>query len=124
MKRYTKEHEWVELLGGTAKVGITDYAQRQLGDVVFVELPDLETTLALGDEAAVIESVKAAGEIHSPISGLVLRVNEQLEDQPELVNESPEADGWFYEVMPDNIESQLGELMDEHAYNDFVSSLE
>ena len=124
MKRYTKEHEWVELLGGTAKVGITDYAQRQLGDVVFVELPDLETTLALGDEAAVIESVKAAGEIHSPISGLVLRVNEQLEDQPELVNESPEADGWFYEVMPDNIESQLGELMDEQAYNDFVSSLE
>ena len=124
MKRYTKEHEWVELLGETAKVGITDYAQRQLGDVVFVELPDLETTLGLGDEAAVIESVKAAGEIHSPISGLVIRVNEQLEDQPELVNESPEADGWFYEVMPDNIESQLGELMDEQAYNDFVSSLE
>ena len=124
MKRYTKEHEWVALLGETAKVGITDYAQRQLGDVVFVELPDLETTLGLGDEAAVIESVKAAGEIHSPISGLVIRVNEQLEDQPELVNESPEADGWFYEVMPDNIESQLGELMDEQAYNDFVSSLE
>ena len=124
MKKYTTEHEWVEDLGETVKVGITDFAQNQLGDVVFVELPELGTQLELGDETAVIESVKAAGEIHSPISGEVVAVNEQLVDQPELVNEDPEGDGWFYEMRPGNLEEELGQLMGKQEYDAFVASLE
>ena len=95
---YTDEHEWVEVEGDTATVGITDYAQEQLGDIVFVEVPDVGTELAQGDDAAVVESVKAASDVYAAVSGEVIEVNEALEDEPGLVNTSAEEDGWFFRI--------------------------
>ncbi len=121
--RYTKEHEWVRLEGDEAVVGITDYAQQQLGDVVFVELPEVGRTLAQGDEAAVVESVKAASEVYAPLSGTVTAVNDRLPDEPGLVNASPMEDGWFFRMKPSNPD-EMNALMDEAAYQAYVAELE
>src|SRR5690625_2250725 len=121
---YSEEHEWVRVEDdGSAVIGITDYAQQQLGDVVFVELPDEGKELAKGDEAAVVESVKAASEVYAAVSGTVTEVNEALADTPNLVNESPEGDGWFFKLTLSD-ESELEPLMDEAAYTSFVKGLE
>lgn len=119
MVRYTSEHEWIRLDGDVGVVGITDHAQEQLGDIVFVELPEVGKVLSQGDEAAVVESVKAAAEIYAPVDGEVVEVNEALNDNPGLVNSSSMDDGWFMR-MKVNDPSQLDELMDEDAYMSFV----
>ena len=95
---YTKDHEWLVIVDGVATIGVTEFAQEQLGDVVFVELPDIGALLTEGDEVVVIESVKAAGEINAPINGTVVAVNEILADEPELLNSSPEEGGWMFKV--------------------------
>lgn len=119
---YTDEHEWIDVEGEDATVGITDYAQEQLGDIVFVELPEVGSELDKGGDAAVVESVKAASDVYSPISGEVTEINGSLEDDPALVNTSPEEDGWFFRLsISDN--SELKGLMDENSYKAFVDSL-
>lgn len=123
MSRYfTDEHEWVEVEGDTATVGITDYAQEQLGDIVFVEVPEVGTELAQGDDAAVVESVKAASDVYAAVSGEVIEVNEALEDEPGLVNTSAEEDGWFFRITLSD-KDELADLMDEKAYKAFVNDL-
>jgi glycine cleavage system H protein len=123
MSRYfTEDHEWIEVDGDIGTVGISDYAQSQLGDIVFVEVPDEGRQIAKGDEAAVVESVKAASDVYSPVSGSVLEGNAALADEPALVNSDPEGEGWFFKVTlsdPDELE----ELMDETAYEAFVAKL-
>ncbi len=123
MSRYfTEDHEWIDVDGETATVGITDYAQSQLGDIVFVEVPDEGKEFAKGDDAAVVESVKAASDVYAPVSGTVIEGNAALADNPALVNEDPEEDGWFFKLTlsdPDELES----LMDEAKYQDYVSKL-
>ena len=121
--KYTEEHEWVRLEeDGNVTVGITDYAQEQLGDVVYIELPEVGARLNAGDEAAVVESVKAAGEVKSPVSGEILSVNEKLADDSELVNTSPTDDGWFFTMSIDDV-TELDGLMDEDAYQEFIRTL-
>ena len=120
--KYTQDHEWISVDGDSATVGITDYAQEQLGEVVFVELPDIDKEVEKGDESAVIESVKAAGELKSPASGAVSGVNELLNDEPGKVNEDPQGDGWFYKMTISDA-SELDDLMDEDAYKAYVDSL-
>ena len=123
MPRYfTEEHEWIEVDGGTATIGITDYAQGQLGDIVFVEVPAAGTTLAKGKEAAVVESVKAASDVYAPVSGTVTEGNAALEGDPALVNTAPESDGWFFKLTIAD-PGELEGLMDEAAYKDFVAGL-
>ena len=123
MSRYfTQEHEWIEVDGEVGTVGITDYAQGQLGDVVFVETPAEGKQLSKGDEAATVESVKAASDIYSPASGNVLEGNAALADTPELVNGDPEGEGWFFKLTLSD-PSELDELMDETAYAAFVATL-
>ena len=123
MARYfTDEHEWIEVDGDTATVGITDYAQGQLGDIVFVELPSAGTSLSKGGDAAVVESVKAASDVYAPIDGEVTEGNGALEDDPALVNTAPEGDGWFFKMTIGDA-SQLEGLMDEAAYKSFCDSL-
>lgn len=119
---YTDEHEWVDVEGETATVGITDYAQEQLGDIVFVETPDVGAELAQGDDSAVVESVKAASDVYAAVSGTVVEINDALEDEPALVNNSAEEDGWFYRVTLSD-PSELEDLMDEKAYKAFVDDL-
>ena len=119
---YTKDHEWVRVDGDTGTIGISDYAQGQLGDVVFVELPETGRTIAQGDELAVVESVKAASEVYAPVSGEVVEVNEALNDEPGLVNTGAQGDGWFARVRLTNT-AELDALMDEAAYQDYVASL-
>ncbi len=119
---YTDEHEWVDVEGDTATVGITDYAQEQLGDIVFVEVPDVGTELGQGDDAAVVESVKAASDVYAAVSGEVIEVNEMLEDEPGLVNSSAEEDGWFFRLTLAD-KDELDDLMDEKAYKAFVDGL-
>lgn len=123
MSRYfTDEHEWIDVEGEIATVGITDYAQEQLGDIVFVELPAEGATFAKGDDAAVVESVKAASDVYAPLSGEVVEANTALEDEPALVNSDPEEDGWFFKIRVVDT-SELDGLMDEGAYKTFVASL-
>ncbi|CAN5655053.1 glycine cleavage system protein GcvH [soil metagenome] len=119
---YTEDHEWVEVDGDIGTVGISEYAQGQLGDIVFVEVPDEGKTLNKGDEAAVVESVKAASDVYSPVSGSVLEGNAALADTPGLVNEEPEGDGWFFKLTLSD-PSEVEELMDEEAYESFVAKL-
>ncbi len=121
--RFTDQHEWVRVDGDIATIGITDYAQEQLGDVVFVELPEVGMELAAGDEAAVVESVKAASEVYSPVSGEVIDVNTEIEATPAGVNEDAMGDGWFVKLRLSD-PSELDKLMDEAAYAEFVASLE
>ena len=120
--KYSKDHEWIRVEGDTATVGISDYAQSQLGDVVFVELPEVGRTVAQGKEAAVVESVKAASEVFSPASGEVIEVNPDLEGEPAKVNTGAEGDGWFFKLRLSN-PGELDALMDEAAYKAFVEGL-
>ena len=114
--RYAASHEWARLEDdGSVVVGITDHAQDALGDVVFVELPEVGSTVEMGAECAVVESVKAASDIYSPISGEILEVNEALVDAPETINSDPYGDGWMYRIQPSN-EDQLEELLDAEGY--------
>ena len=122
MLRFSKDHEWVRVDGGTGRVGITDYAQSQLGDVVFVELPETGRALKQGGEAAVVESVKAASEVYAPVSGTVGAVNAALVDDPALVNSDPMGAGWFLEITLSD-PAELDALMDEAAYQAFVAEL-
>ena len=121
-RRYTKDHEYILVEGDTGTVGISDYAQGQLGDVVFVELPAIGKTLSQGDDAAVVESVKAASEVFAPVSGTVTAVNPDLEANPALVNEDPAGKGWFMKLKLSN-PAELDELMSEEAYAEFVASI-
>ena len=120
--RYTKDHEYVRVEGDTGTVGITDYAQSQLGDVVFVELPSVGKTVAKGGEAAVVESVKAASEVYAPVSGEVVEVNSELENAPGTVNEDPAGRGWFIKIKIKD-QGELEGLMSEEQYQDYVSSI-
>lgn len=120
--RYSKDHEWVTLDGDVATVGITAYAAEQLGDVVFVELPETGRKVKKGDGAAVVESVKAASDIYSPASGEVVETNQALTDNPQHVNEAAESTGWFMKLRVAD-KNELSDLMDEAAYRDFVARL-
>lgn len=123
MSRYfTEEHEWVDVDGDIATVGITDYAQHQLGDIVFVELPEEGKSFDKGDDAAVVESVKAASDVYSPVSGEVVEANGALEGEPSLVNSDPEHEGWFFKLRLADA-AELEELMDSAAYEAFVAKL-
>jgi len=119
---YTKEHEWIRVEGDTATVGITDFAQGQLGDVVFVELPEAGKQVSQGGEAAVVESVKAASDVYAPVSGEVVEANQALVDDSSLVNSDPEGEGWFFRVRLSD-PSQLDGLMDGDAYKSFCDGL-
>ncbi|MFW5679797.1 MAG: glycine cleavage system protein GcvH [Pseudomonadota bacterium] len=121
-RRYTKDHEWVEFDGTVAIVGISDHAQEQLGDVVFVDLPEIGREVVAEEPMAVVESVKAASDVYAPIGGKVVEVNEALSDNPGLVNEAPEGDGWFVKLEPEDA-AALDALMDEAAYAAFVETL-
>ena len=123
MTRYfTQDHEWIEVDGDTATVGITDYAQGQLGDIVFVEVPEAGASLTKGGDAAVVESVKAASDVYSPVSGTVTEGNPALADDPALVNTAPEGDGWFFKLTIADA-GELDGLMDEAGYKAFCDTL-
>jgi glycine cleavage system H protein len=119
---FTQEHEWVRVDGDTATVGITDHAQEQLGDIVFAEVPETGKKLSKGQEAAVVESVKAASDVYSPVSGEVVEGNSKVADDPSIVNSDPEGEGWFFKLKLDN-PGELDGLMDESAYRDWVKTL-
>jgi len=118
--KYTREHEWIRLDGDVGTVGISNFAQEQLGDVVFVELPETGKKVASGDEAAVIESVKAASELYAPVSGEIIAVNAALAEAPELVNSDPTGEGWFIKIRLSNAD-EVQALMDENAYAAFAA---
>ncbi len=120
--KFSKDHEWVSVAGDIATIGITNHAQEQLGDVVFVELPAIGKKVSKGGDAAVVESVKAASEVYAPVTGEVVDVNKELEGDPSLVNRGAEGDGWFMKVKLSN-PAELSELMDKAAYDKFVASL-
>jgi len=119
---YTKDHEWIDVSGSAATVGITDYAQGQLGDVVFVEVPAAGTAVVKGGPAAVVESVKAASDVYSPVSGTVTEANGALEGDPSLVNSAPEGEGWFFKMTLSDA-GELDGLMDVEAYKSWVATL-
>jgi glycine cleavage system H protein len=122
MRYFTEDHEWIDVDGAIGTVGISEYAQSQLGDIVFVDVPADGRSLAKGDEAAVVESVKAASDVYSPVSGTVLEGNPALADAPDLVNSDAEGEGWFFRITLSD-ENELDELMDEAAYEAFVAKL-
>ncbi|MEQ8814367.1 MAG: glycine cleavage system protein GcvH [Thalassobaculum sp.] len=113
--KYTEDHEWIRVEGGIGTVGITDHAQEQLGDIVFIELPEVGRSLAKGDESGVVESVKAASEIYAPVSGEIVEVNAALVDAPQTVNSDPAGSGWFFKIRLSD-PGELDGLMDEAAY--------
>jgi glycine cleavage system H protein len=119
IERFTKDHEWIRVDGGVATIGITEHAQTQLGDVVFVELPDVARKVAQGDAVAVVESVKAASDVFAPISGEVVETNNDIVGQPALVNEDAEGKAWFFKLKVSNT-AELDALMDRAAYEAFV----
>ena len=119
---FTKEHEWIRLEGDTATVGISNHAQEALGDIVFAEVPEVGRRVSKGQEAAVVESVKAASDVYAPVSGEVLEGNRAVADDPALVNSDPEGQGWFFKLKLDN-PSELDGLMDEAAYREWVKTL-
>jgi glycine cleavage system H protein len=121
-KRYTKDHEWVLLDGDIATVGITDHAQEQLGDLVHVELPDLERAVAEGETCAVVESVKAAADVFAPLAGKVVEVNETVVEDPSIVNSDAEGEGWFFRIELDDTDS-FETLMDQDGYDEFLETL-
>lgn len=122
MRYFTEDHEWVDVDGDIGTVGITDYAQSQLGDIVFVDVPEEGKKVAKGDEAAVVESVKAASDVYSPVSGTVIEGNADLADNPALVNEDADGEGWFFKLTLSD-PSELDSLMDETKYEAFVAKL-
>lgn len=117
--KYTKKHEWARQEGSIAVVGLSDYAQDKLGEIVFVELPDVGTEVEAGKGSAVIESVKAVADLYAPVDGTVTEINEELLDQPEVINSDPYGDGWVYKVEIKD-EGQMSDLMDKPAYEKFV----
>lgn len=119
MKYYTESHEWVELDGEMASVGVTEYAQKELGEVVYVELPELGRWIESGEEVAVLESTKAAADVYSPVSGMIVEVNEKLLSQAGLVNEQAEGDGWLFRVKMDDV-AVSDQLMNEEAYRKMI----
>ena len=119
---YTQDHEWIDVDGDTGTVGITDYAQGQLGDITFVELPDAGTALKKGDAPCVVDSVKAASDVYAPVSGTVTEANAALEGEPELVNTDPEQGGWLFRLTLADA-GELEGLMDRAAYDEFVAGL-
>jgi glycine cleavage system H protein len=119
---FTKEHEWIRVEGDTATVGISNHAQEALGDIVFAEVPEVGKTLAKGQEAAVVESVKAASDVYSPAGGEVVEGNQAIADDPSLINSDPEGDGWFFRLRLSN-PGEVDGLMDEGAYREWVKSL-
>jgi glycine cleavage system H protein len=121
--RYTKEHEWARLDGDTVTVGLSNYAQEQLGDIVFIDLPDQGTALEKGAEAAVVESVKAASEVYAPLSGEVTEANAALTDDPAKVNGDAEGEGWLFKIKVSE-PGQLDDLMDAAAYKDYLAGLD
>ena len=121
--KFTAEHEWARLEGDVVTIGITDYAQDQLGELVYVELPETGAQISAGQEVVVIESVKAAGDIKSPVNGTIIEVNAALGDEPERVNEDPTGEGWFYRVRVEST-GDFDSLMNESAYQDLISSLD
>jgi len=121
--RFTREHEWIRVEDGIGVVGITDYAQQQLGDVVYLELPAVGAAFAKGAQAAIVESVKAASEVYAPASGEVVAVNDGLSEEPERVNADAMGDGWFFKIRLADA-SELASLMDSGAYQDYLGSLD
>ena len=121
-RKYTDEHEWISIDGEIGTVGISEYAQVQLGDVVFIEVPEIGTIYKKGQEAAVVESVKAASEVYAPVDGEIVEVNNGLEEDPSIVNSDAEGKGWFYKIKVNNL-SDLDGLMDEEAYKLFIEAL-
>lgn len=119
---FTEDHEWIAVEGKTGTVGITDHAQEQLGDITFIELPEVGSDYGKGDSVSVVDSVKAASDVYTPVSGTVTDVNRALEDEPELVNNDAEGDGWLFKLTLSDA-SELDGLMDEDAYKKFVDSL-
>lgn len=119
--RFSEDHEWIRIDGDIGTVGITDFAQEQLGDIVYVELPQLGRTVAKGDHAAVVESVKAASEIYAPVAGEILEANDALGDAPETVNSAAEGEGWFFKMKISD-PGEIAALMDEDAYKAFIAS--
>ena len=120
--KYSKEHEWAQKEGDAVKIGITDYAQDQLGDIVFVELPEVDSEFDQGDEFGTLESTKAVSELYMPIGGKIVAINKALEDEPELVNNAPYGDGWMIEVAPSD-PAELDALMDKNAYLELLKGL-
>ncbi|TDJ27074.1 MAG: glycine cleavage system protein GcvH [Gammaproteobacteria bacterium] len=121
--KFLSSHEWVLIEGDVATVGVSDYAQESLGDLVFVELPEVGTVIAAGDSVAVIESVKAASDSYAPVSGEVIEVNSELEDSPERINDDPYGDGWMYRVKMEDLD-EVGELLDADVYIDKIADEE
>lgn len=119
MRKFTESHEWVLVEGGVGRVGVTDYAQRELGEIVYVELPTSGEALCAGEEGVVLESTKAAADVYSPVSGQVIRCNDQLKGSPELVNRSAESEGWLFELRLSD-PSELDQLLDEKSYRAMV----
>jgi len=119
---FTKEHEWIRVEGGTATVGISNHAQEALGDIVFAEVPDAGRRLSKGQDAAVVESVKAASDVYAPVSGEVVEGNQAVADDPSLINSDPEGQGWFFKLKLDN-PGELDGLMDEGAYREWIKTL-
>ena len=120
--RYTKSHEWIRSMDdGHLEVGITDHAQKMLGDMVFVELPEVGSSMGAGDDCAVVESVKAASDVYAPVTGEIVEVNDALQDSPETVNNDPYGDGWLFRIQPAD-EGELGELLDAEGYTAIVDA--
>ena len=119
---FTREHEWIRVDGDTATVGISEHAQEALGDIVFAEVPQAGKRLAKGEEAAVVESVKAASDVYSPVSGEVTEGNQAVADDPSIVNSDPEGDGWFFKLKLDN-PGEVDGLMDEASYREWAATL-
>lgn len=120
MKRYSDSHEWIKVDGSVGTVGISDYAQKELGEVVYIELPAVGKKVRAGEEVAVLESTKAAADIYSPVSGEVVEINQGLNDYSERINQSPEGEGWLYKLKIANQE-ELGHLLDEKQYMNLIS---
>jgi glycine cleavage system H protein len=121
-RRYTKEHEWLTIDGDIVTIGITDHAQQQLGDVVFVELPELNREVTAGEACAVVESVKAASDVYAPLSGKIVETNQEIIDDPALVNSDAEGEGWFFRLEIDDTDA-FEALMDEDAYSEYLETL-
>jgi glycine cleavage system H protein len=120
MKRYTETHEWIDLQDGKAKVGVSTHAQKELGDIVYVELPKLGKNVQAGEEIAVLESTKAAADVYAPLSGIIVEINESLKENPSLINESPEEKGWLVVLQLDQ-PSKWHDLMDEASYQNSLN---